>query len=678
MYCDSANFIILEEKNMKKNTYMGLRRKKTIVLWISLLFILCSITPVINSQSLKNKSNPGLLPVDSGSSWWDTNWEYRKEITINHSKVDANFINFPILISFNSDVDLANNAQNDGDDIAFTDESSNQLSHEIEYFNGSNGELVCWVNLTSISSIEDTTIYIYYGNPTCGNQQEVNGVWDDNYVMVQHLNETSGTHYDSTSYANDGSPQGTLNQDAIGKVDGADEFDGNDDYIEVSDDESLHQSNAITVEAWVKVDVFGIWRTIGAKDKSGDSEWWFGFSNYNKLDFKFNGQSGNNINANTVITDPDWHHLVGVYNGSHIYVFVDGVLDCNPVSYSDITIDTGSVNIGYTKYWNCCKFKGVIDEVRILNVAKNASWVSTEYNNQQEPSTFYIVGNEETSNIKPTADFTYTPENPSTLDIIQFTDTSNDPDGDIVSWSWDFGDGNSSTSQNPTYQYYEIGIYDVSLNVTDDDGAYDEISKVITVVNVLPIPDFTYLPENPSSGEIIQFTDNSIDPDGTIINWTWDFGDETTISNEQNPTHIYAENGLYTVVLTVKDDDDAVNTTSKEINVGNDETPPTVKITKPEKGVYFRNKKILPRFIRLTLIIGKITIKARATDEDSGIEKVEFYINGKPMGNDSTEPYEYNWTRDRLRFFHIFFIKVKAYNNDGLTSEDLMIVRRFL
>ena len=62
----------------------------------------------------------------------------------------------------------------------------------------------------------------------------------------------------------------------------------------------------------------------------------------------------------------------------------------------------------------------------------------------------------------------------------------------------------------------------------------------------------------------------------------------------------------------------------------------------------------------------------------NAITKVEFYINGKLKGNDTTEPYTYNWKRDRLRFFHIFIIKVKAYDNDGKTSVNRRIVRKFL
>jgi len=113
---------------MKNYTYIDTGGKKTIILLITLLFILCSITPVINSQNVKIISYKGLLPLDYSESWWNTDWEYRKEITINHSKVDARFINFPVLISLNSDVNLANNAQNDGDDILFTNKKLQSIT----------------------------------------------------------------------------------------------------------------------------------------------------------------------------------------------------------------------------------------------------------------------------------------------------------------------------------------------------------------------------------------------------------------------------------------------------------------------------------------------------------------------------------------------------------------------
>ena len=83
------------------------------------------------------------------------------------------------------------------------------------------------------------------------------------------------------------------------------------------------------------------------------------------------------------------------------------------------------------------------------------------------------------SNVPPTADFTYSPSSPTDLDVIQFTDTSTDSDGTIASWSWDFGDGDTSTLQNPTHDYADDGTYPVTLTVTDDDGASDSYQRML-------------------------------------------------------------------------------------------------------------------------------------------------------------------------------------------------------
>lgn len=86
-------------------------------------------------------------------------------------------------------------------------------------------------------------------------------------------------------------------------------------------------------------------------------------------------------------------------------------------------------------------------------------------------------------NQPPVTDFTWTPTDPSPGETVQFTDLSHDPVGDIVNWSWDFGDGNTSFAQNPTHQYTLPGMYTVSLMVTDNDGANGSVSKNLTVIN---------------------------------------------------------------------------------------------------------------------------------------------------------------------------------------------------
>jgi len=205
------------------------------------------------------RDNPDPLPLDAGDPWWNTGWGYRKEIVIDHEMVDASLTNFPVLISLPSDVDLRDDAQPDGDDIAFTDDGDNQLAHEIEYFDGGTGELVCWVNVTSVSSTINTTLYMYYGNLVCGNQENPSDVWDSDYLGVWHLNESSGTVYDSTSYDHDGSTQGGVTQGVSGMIDKAVSFDGVNGLVSGS---AFSLPNEYTIELLFNCSESNGWRPM--------------------------------------------------------------------------------------------------------------------------------------------------------------------------------------------------------------------------------------------------------------------------------------------------------------------------------------------------------------------------------------------------------------------------------
>jgi PKD repeat protein len=126
-----------------------------------------------------------------------------------------------------------------------------------------------------------------------------------------------------------------------------------------------------------------------------------------------------------------------------------------------------------------------------------------------------------------------------------FTDLSS---GTIDTWSWDFGDGNTSNTQNPTHEYNAVGSYTVSLTVTGPGGNDDEIKlDYITVSDLPPMADFS---GDPSSGFFpltVNFTDLS---SGGISNWKWYFGDGNTAST-QNPSHVYENSGNYTVSLSL-------------------------------------------------------------------------------------------------------------------------------
>ena len=161
-------------------------------------------------------------------------------------------------------------------------------------------------------------------------------------------------------------------------------------------------------------------------------------------------------------------------------------------------------------------------------------------------------------NRAPVASFTESAEVVDTEETISFdASDSSDPDGTIVSYLWDFGDGTTGSGVSVQHAYSQDGTYTVTLTVTDDDGATDTTEATKTVLNRSPVANFTESAHTVSTGENIHFdASESYDPDGTIVSYLWDFGDGNTATGVI-ADHAYSEDGNYTVTLTVTDDDGA-------------------------------------------------------------------------------------------------------------------------
>jgi len=147
-----------------------------------------------------------------------------------------------------------------------------------------------------------------------------------------------------------------------------------------------------------------------------------------------------------------------------------------------------------------------------------------------------------------------------------FTDKSSVASGSIATWNWDFGDGNTSTKQNPTYFYSAAGTYKVQLKVTTNNGCIDTITKPM---NVFPQPAAGFTIANAGlclAGNNFSFTDASTVSSGSLGTWAWDFGDGNTAST-QNATHAYASPGTYTVQLKVATGFGCNDSTSKTVTV---------------------------------------------------------------------------------------------------------------
>jgi PKD repeat protein len=128
---------------------------------------------------------------------------------------------------------------------------------------------------------------------------------------------------------------------------------------------------------------------------------------------------------------------------------------------------------------------------------------------------------------------------------VTFTDASS---GSPTSWSWNFGDGGTSTAQNPSHQYTSAGIFDVTLTATNAGGNDVETKTGYITVTAPPPPtaNFTGTPTSGLAPLTVAFTDSST---GNPTSWSWNFGDNGT-STQQSPSHTYQSAGTYTVTLT--------------------------------------------------------------------------------------------------------------------------------
>ncbi|MFC1570097.1 PKD domain-containing protein, partial [bacterium] len=146
----------------------------------------------------------------------------------------------------------------------------------------------------------------------------------------------------------------------------------------------------------------------------------------------------------------------------------------------------------------------------------------------------------------PVAGFTVDPTSGTVPLTVQFTDTSQ---GAIISWQWDFGDGNQSSIRHPEHTYTESGWYSVLLKVAGPGGIDSTwVENVIQVGTTPPIAAFSQDTTWGSPPLTVQFMDQS---QGDVDSYLWDFGDDTENSLLQNPEHTFIEDGIYSVSLKV-------------------------------------------------------------------------------------------------------------------------------
>lgn len=255
--------------------------------------------------------------------------------------------------------------------------------------------------------------------------------------------------------------------------------------------------------------------------------------------------------------DGQWHQVVSTQSAAGMRLYVDGALvGSNPETRAQDY--SGFWRVGGDSNW-CCQpwFNGSIDEVAVYDTALSAARVAAHY---QASAVAPAPGN-----AAPVAAFT---SDCTALTCTVDGSGSTDADGTVASYRWDFGDQTPAvTGRTPAaHTYAAAGTYQITLTVTDDDGATSTKVTPVTVApapNAAPTASFT----NACSELACTFDGSaSDDSDGTIASYAWDFGDGSTGSGATE-SHTYTATGTFLVKLTVTDNRGGTDTASRSITV---------------------------------------------------------------------------------------------------------------
>ena len=364
-------------------------------------------------------SIPGEIFLTTAStstvSWYDSDWGKRMKISVDSSKVPSILADFPMLIS--SIEAFWAGDQADGGGFLFTSSNgTTKLDHEIERYDSPTGELIAWVEIPTLASSTGTDIYIYYDNTTGGlDEQNITGTWSNGFVGVWHLEETcsdgdTGCIKDSTGNNDATAKQfedgggGTTN--ATGKLGGADLFSGEPcagggcDYHQIPADSSLDVQDNYTVSLWAfqqgAADPVGryfssIYNTGLAfwMDNSGTVGTAYHVNNADWPNYRIHESNGQNLDI--------WEHLAFTVNGTIGKIYRDASEQTLSIDNITGTPNDSGINGAYIGVYlpsHVHRFEGKLDEVRLSNVTRSQDWITTGFNSQNSPSTFYTVGEE--------------------------------------------------------------------------------------------------------------------------------------------------------------------------------------------------------------------------------------------------------------------------------------------
>ncbi len=327
-------------------------------------------------------------------------WNRSCPLVIQHSQVPANQTAFPVLITNDTGClpaemvtsGGAHAAQSDGGDIRFSSDAlgATQLPCEVARWvqnaTASLAEAQLWVPVSVLTG-SDVTIYVWYSagggqsQPAASSTFGSQNVWTASFQNVYHMQEASNaTATDSTSSGNDSSVN--VSTQAAGKFGKCQSFNGSSEYLQFGMVEP--GANLYTISAWQKASAANYSIIFDARSSG------FGILIYTIQTtgvVNYFSNPGGVLASTAVAADGTWHYVVITSNGTSAKIYVDN----NAAASGTLTPQFwagGRVARDYQSFFAAASTQ----EFRIATVERSANWITTEFNNQNSPSSFVVAG----------------------------------------------------------------------------------------------------------------------------------------------------------------------------------------------------------------------------------------------------------------------------------------------
>jgi len=351
--------------------------------------------------------------------WYSTAWPYRYGITIQASEVDEDLTDFPVYVDLaDAPQSLFDNAQSDGADIRVADTSGSPVPIELVSFSTTTRTGELHFKASSLSSSVDTTYYVYYGNVSAlplpdNDTLGAENVWTNNYLAVYHLNEdVTGTgNIDAYRDSTDNNAHGDDYISAArvsGKVGYSVDMTPNTNTDRIMIPHTIADgATDITASYWFNTTHDGQMGVVSGGSSSNDNEYLLFFASNDAFRLYTGAGSGGNVEWGfSAIDDGVWRHMTVVRDQTEgeARLYLNGQPDNeNPenTTLGALTIASGWLVVGQEQdsgpsYADNQDFEGYLDELRFVQGTRTAEWISTEYNNQNAPDTFYATTSVET------------------------------------------------------------------------------------------------------------------------------------------------------------------------------------------------------------------------------------------------------------------------------------------